>query len=333
MDHKLNARLNLFGRYNYSPSELTQRGVGGNSLSTVSPTTTTTQTATVGATWAISPVAANDFRFNYSRTDASSSDSLDSFGGAVPLGALPFPSPFTARNGGFQFGVLTLQGTNNNYALAAGAGAHNQQRQLNVLDSVSIQKGSHGLKFGVDYRRLSPRFNYPTYLQNSYFFDIPSAETGTLYYSGVESSLPVTFLFRNLGVFAQDTWRVASRLTITYGLRWDVDFVPSTLSGPEFNAVTGFNLSDLSNLALLPSGTAPYKTKWGNVAPRIGLAYQLSQNERWQTVLRGGFGGFYDLASSEAGNTLGLLTYPFGAIGYVLGTPFWRHFYVSFECS
>ena len=109
-------------------------------------------------------------------------------------------------------------------------------------------------------------------------------------------------LFRNLGVFAQDTWRVVPRLTLTYGLRWDTDFVPTSLSGPGFAAVVGFNLSNLANLALAPAGTPPYKTTYGNVAPRIGLAYQVSQNPQWQTVLRGGFGVFYDLATSEAGN-------------------------------
>jgi len=319
VDHKLTDRLNLFGRYNYSPSKLSQRGSGGSSLSTLSPTTATTQTATVGATWTISPVVANDFRFNYSSTDASSSPRLDAFGGAVPLGTLPFPSPFTARNGGFVFNVFSL---GNNPALSTGAGGHNQQRQWNVLDSVSMQKRSHSLKFGVDYRRLSPSQNSATYVQLNNFSDIPSAETGTLLFSVVESGLPATVLFRNLGVFAQDTWHVAPRLTITYGLRWDVDLAPSTLSGPRFNAVSGFNLSDLSNLTLLPSGTSPYKTKWGNAAPRIGLSYQLSQNERWQTVLRGGFGVFYDLASSEAGNLLGGLTYPFGALGFLVGPPF-----------
>ena len=318
VDHKINDRLNLFGRYDYSPSNLSQRGGGDTSLSTVVPTTTNTQTATVGATWAISPVAANDFRFNYSSTDASSSYGLNAFGGAVPLGALPFPSPFTTRNGEFIFNVFSL---GNNYGFSAGAAGHNQQRQLNVLDSVSVKKGSHILKFGVDYRRLSPRSNSATYVQNNNFSDIPSAETGALYDSALESSLPVTLLFRNLGVFAQDTWHVAPRLTITYGLRWDVDFVPSSISGPEFSAVTGFNLSDLSNLALLPSGTAPYKTKWGNIAPRIGLAYRFSQNERSQTVLRGGFGVFYDLASSEAGNFLGSSAYPFGAFAYITGIP------------
>jgi hypothetical protein len=320
VDHKLSNRLNLFGRYNYSPSKLTQRGGVGPTLSTVSPATITTQTATIGATWAISPLAANDFHFNYSSTDASNSARLDSFGGAVPLGTLPFPSPFTARNGDFGFLVI---GLGPNGALFAGANAHNQQRQLNILDNVSLQKGSHSLKFGVDYRRLSPRLDPAAYGQVNIFIDVPSAETGTTALSNVFSSLPATILFRNLGVFAQDTWRIMPRLTMTYGLRWDVDFVPSSISGPEFSAVTGFDLANLSNLTLLPAGTPPYKTRWGNLAPRIGLAYQVSESQRWQTVLRGGFGIFYDLASSEAGNGVNsLFNYPFGSEVSVFGIPF-----------
>lgn len=307
VDHKLNDRLNLFGRYNYSPSELSQRGSSGGSLNTVLSEKITTQTGTIGATWGISSIAANDLRFNYSSTVASSSFGMDSFGGAVPLTTLPFPSPFTAQTALFQFTVISL-GTSGS-SLVAGPSSHNEQHQINVVDGVSVQKGSHGLKFGIDYRRLSPRYDSPAYRQENIFGNIPSAETGSSYFNYLVSYLPVTLLFRNLGVFAQDTWRIVPRLTMTYGLRWDVDLVPS--SNPEFNAVTGFDLRDLSNLALLPAGTPPYKTNWGNIAPRIGLAYQVSASQRWQTVLRGGFGVFYDLATSEAGNNVGLSLYPF----------------------
>jgi hypothetical protein len=317
VDHRLNDKLNLFVRYNHSPSELTQRGSSA-SLNSVSPVKITTQTATVGALLVISPVAANDFRFNYSSTDASSSENLDSFGGAVPLRTLPFPSPFTAQDGSFAFTVFAL---GNNPSLLAGVTAHNLQRQLNILDGVSLQKGSHNLKFGIDYRRLSPRLAPPAYSQQPIFFTMPSADTGTTAAALVYSSLPVTFLFRNLGLFAQDSWHVVPRLTVTYGLRWDVDFVPS--ASPDFNAVTGFDLSNLSNLALLPAGTPPYKTRWSNIAPRIGLAYQASDRQAWQTVLRGGFGIFYDLASSEAGNGVGSSdNYPFGSFSEVLGPNF-----------
>jgi len=323
VDHKLNDRLTIFGRYNYSPSELVLRGgpAGADALSSVIPTATTTQTGTIGVTWAISPVAANDFRFNYSSTDASSSSSMDNFGGAVPLATLPLPSSFTTRDAAFDFTVLSLG--NNYLSLGAGAIAHNQQRQINIVDSVSVQKRSHSLKFGIDYRRLSPRVAPLAYSQVNFFLDIPSAETESgLLGSEIFSDLPVTFLFRNLGIFAQDTWHIAPRLTMTYGLRWDVDFVPLSISGPELNAVTGFDLSNLSNLALLPAGTPPYHTRWGNIAPRIGIAYQVSQSQRWQTVLRGGFGVFYDLATSEVGNIVNSNLYPLGGSKSVNGPNF-----------
>ena len=319
IDHKLSDKLNMFARYNYSPSELTQRGVGGVALSSLVPTRITTQTATVGVTRALSTVAANDFRFNYSSTDSSSSTSLDNFGGAVPLRALPFPTPFTSQNAEFGFVIYSL----GNYSgISAGANAHNRQRQLNFVDGVSVQRGPHSLKFGFDFRRLSPQLEPAAYSQSASFSDVASAGTGTTEFVYVTSSLPTALLFRNLGVFAQDTWHVVPRLTLTYGLRWDTDFAPASLSGPGFAAAVGFNLSNLNNLALAPVGTPPYKTTHDNIAPRIGLAYLVSQNPQSQTVLRGGFGLFYDLATSEAGNISSSLDYPFGSYSLLFGSGF-----------
>jgi len=111
-----------------------------------------------------------------------------------------------------------------------------------------------------------------------------------------------TLRLRNVGLFAQDTWRASRRLTLVYGLRWDVDFAPS--SNPGLLAVTGYNLNNLSSLALASPGTPPFHTPYDNIAPRLGLAYQIRENPKSQTVLRGGFGVFYDLATSEVGASL-----------------------------
>jgi outer membrane receptor protein involved in Fe transport len=318
VDHKLSNNWSLFGRYDYSPSEIDQRGSGTLALSIVSPTRITTQTGTVGATWLISPTITNDLRFNYSRTSASGSSYLDTFGGAVPLSPLPFPSPITPQNGLFSFRVISLTQDQ----LNVGQNERNVQRQINLVDSVSISKGAHSLKFGVDFRRLSPSFAPQAYSQAADFLDVPSTENGNPLLAIIESNVSATLLFRNLGVYGQDTWRIAPRLTLTYGLRWDVDFVPSSLSGPNLAAVTGFNLNSPSNLALAPSGTLPYKTTYGNVAPRLGLAYQLRQSQEWQTVVRGGFGVFYDLASSEVGNEIFGAVYPFGCLALKFGVTF-----------
>jgi hypothetical protein len=307
VDHKATDKLTLFGRYNSSPSSIDQRGESSTvSLSTVNETRITTQTGTGGATWAISPITANDLRFNYSRTSATSDSSLDHFEGAIPLLAVPYPAPYSSQNAAFAFGIFSLQQD----ALEVGHSGRNVQRQINVVDSLSLQKGSHTMKFGIDFRRLSPIYGPPGYKQDAYFSDVPSAENGTLSLTYLESDLSSALLFRNLGLYGQDTWRATPRVTVTYGLRWDVDFVPKSLNGPNIAAVTGFNPTDLANVGLAPAGTPPFSTQYGNVAPRIGLAYQVHQGREFQTVLRGGFGLFYDLATSEIGNTLAF-GYPF----------------------
>jgi hypothetical protein len=317
IDHRFNDKLNLFGRYNYSPSQITQRGLGGSdALSVLVPVRITTQTATVGSTWVLSRTVTNDLRINYSRTNGHSFATLDNFGGAVPLASLPFPSPFTSSNATFSFEPFSLSSG----LLAKGENQRNLLQQLNIIENFTVQRGEHSLKFGVDFRRLSTLYAPPVYTQSAFFLDIPSAEAGNLFLGEPTSFRAPTLLFHNIGVFAQDTWRISSRLTMTYGIRWDVDVAPS--SNPSLLGVTGFNLNDLSGLALAPVGTPPFKTTYGNVAPRIGIAYQLARSQNWQTVIRGGFGVYFDLASSEVGNLIGEAGYPFSAFNLVFGGAF-----------
>jgi outer membrane receptor protein involved in Fe transport len=187
------------------------------------------------------PAAAvtNDLRFNYSRTEATGAYALDHFEGAAPLVSFPLPNPYDAQNADLNVVVDSLVGN----SIVVGKSVRNVQRQFNIVDNLSLQRGSHGLKFGVDYRRLTPIFSPALYQQAAFFSGVSSASAGNVDVGAlVLSSLGSTFLFRNLGVFAQDTWRIMPRLTMTYGVRWDVDFVPST----------GFDLNDLSGLALAP---------------------------------------------------------------------------------
>jgi hypothetical protein len=317
IDHKL-GNWEIFGRYNYSPSQIVQRGFAGSPLNDLSPIRITTQTGTLAAALVVSQSMTNDLRFNYSRTDATSSSHLDDFGGAVPFNTLAFANSFTSDNSKLNFELITLTGG----GLLVGKGEHVVQNQVNVVDGFTLQKNTHSLKFGADFRRLSPTFSPPAYFQAPIFFDVASAEMGNPFFSVVQSAVGATMLFHNLGVYAQDTWRVFPRLTVTYGLRWDVDFAPSSLRGPGLAAVTGFNLNNLSNLALAPVGTAPFSTKYGNVAPRVGIAYELSPKPNWQTVVRSGFGVFYDLASSEVGNLFADAGYPFSARTMIFGGTF-----------
>jgi hypothetical protein len=310
IDHRVNDKLTLFGRYNNSPSELLSRQ---GTLSILQDSDIRIQTGTVGATWSLSAAITNDLRFNYSRSASSFSTNLDNFGGAVPLtaSALSFPSPFTLRNAGLLIRIFS------GLSLTDGQQGRFLQQQYNLVDTLSAQRGSHGLKFGVDYRRLNPTHYAQQYRQVLFFTNIASVETGQLFLGAVLSARDATLRLQNLGAFAQDNWRISSRLTLTYGLRWDLDFAPS--SDPAFPAVTNFNVRNLSTLGLAPPGTPPYTTTYGNVAPRIGGAYQLSQRQGWETVFRGGFGVFYDLATTQTGNLLSSSRYPFGGFKQFFG--------------
>jgi Carboxypeptidase regulatory-like domain/TonB dependent receptor-like, beta-barrel len=316
VDHRLTDKLTLFGRYDYAPSELVQRPGSfiGYALSVVSLERIPTQTATVGATWAAYPRLTNDLRANYSRVDSKQANGLDNFGGATPISSsvAGLPSPYTAQNSAVTLFVDNLNGA----VLSIGNGIDVQsQRQFNLVDSVSLQVGSHALKIGTDYRRLMPISAATAYRQEADFATVTDMESGSSGFAAVSASSHVPLVLQNLGLFAQDTWRIHPRLTLTYGLRWDVDFTPRTSNGPSLPTVVNFN--DLPNLALAPPGTRVFSTQFGNIAPRIGADYQLLQKTGWESVLRGGWGLFYDLATTQL-QVVGAY-YPFGSISFVSG--------------
>jgi hypothetical protein len=319
LDDKPWKSLSIFGRYNYSPSSLQQHGAFGDSPNVVETSEITTKTATAGSTWNLNTNVVGDFRFNYSKTASSGMLSLDNLGGAVPLTNLPLPPRFTAQDSGFSFSIMSL--TNNN-GLQTGTLQSNLQNQINLVDNISVQRGSHNIRLGVDYRRLSPQFQPHVYDQQVTFSDVASTEIGTPLVAFVEADRSATVLLHNLGAFVQDTWRAFSGLTFTYGVRWDVDFAPSIANGPAIPSVTGYNLTNLSGIGLAPPGTPPFQTTFSNFAPRFGVAYQLRQSPRWGTILRAGSGVFYDLATQQVGNAILGGTYPFGAINLFFGGRF-----------
>lgn len=317
LDHSLAKSLNLFGRFNYSPSNYATRA-GGFTANTISTISNKTTTGTAGATWTTSAQAVNDFRFNYSYSGGHIDYNMDSFGGGnvAPLAAL-LPSPYTTRDAIVV--VVPLVGANMLYGVGKWTG--NSQHQYNVVDSLSVQRGTHSLKLGVDYRRLSPNYSPTGYQSDVLFSALQDFEQGSSESTILNHEVGATFLYHNLSLFVQDAWRINPRVTMTYGLRWDVDFVPTVKSGPRFPAITGFSSTDLSSLALAPVGTAIYRTPYGNVAPRVGGAYQISQSPSWGLVLRSGFGVFYDLVSTQVGSD-NINYYPYDAAKIIAPVPF-----------
>jgi len=306
IDHKIDTNLSLFGRYNYSPSTIEARQT--TSLSSLTTNSSTTHTLTLGLTASLAPNTGNELRANYSNVRGTSSSQLDDFAGATPLPeGLLFPPGLSSANSNLGF-ILLGAGTSTSGlgALLAGKTASNEQRQINVIDNLSVIVKNHQLRFGIDYRWLSPIAGNPAYQQSLFFLGVtggpgfamsgvPLAATVTAFQSDV------TLSSRNFSLYGQDAWKIGPRLTVTYGLRWDIDpALHGKGTGSEPFTVTNFN--DPANMGLAPRGTRLYQTTYGNIAPRVGLAYQLHDRQGWESVLRGGIGTFYDFSSGSLGN-------------------------------
>jgi len=307
LDHHFSQSLSVFGRYAYAPSENRSRGEG-HSLNTITTNDFDVQTLTLGFTDIIQPRITNDFRFNWSISQGSSSISLDALGGAVPLSAEGvIPAPFSLQNAAFGFDIFSGQNT----FLELGRNSHNVQRQLNFVDNLGMQIGGHLIKVGIDFRRLNPTLGPSLYVQEPLFADVASALSAAPLETVVDSKVTVNSHYLNYSLWGQDSWKATSRLTVTYGLRWDYNPAPTGRGSNGLGAVAVRNETNLAALTLAPAGAPLYEASKNNVAPRFGFAYQVRNAAGAEAILRGGFGVFYDLGSGPTGDAFAF--FPFQA--------------------
>jgi hypothetical protein len=312
MDHVVGSKWSFFGRANYAPSETKQRGSNLSPLNNVNTVRIKTLTLTSGATYIASPKVTADLRFNYSRNQGVSIFAVDELGGGVPpADSLLFPSPHSS-NESLLFFLVAPGGRNP--VLTVGRNSDHLQRQHNLVANVSVLAGGHQLKFGADYRRMTPLWRTRVYGQTIQFSGVLSAtgaaSPGTAV-SGITlaaiaaASEPNSAVFENVSTYFQDTWKVSRQLTLTYGLRWDVNPAPKG----EKDLVSATGLDNPATFALAPVGTSLYETTYGNFGPRIGFAYHLREQSNFATVIRGGWGTFYDLGSGFLGNAFNSFPY------------------------
>ena len=166
-------------------------------------------------------------------------------------------------------------------------------------------KGTHTLKFGARYIRhdfngfsaISPRgtFSYSTQFTRQ----IGASSGGSAladfalgaYFSATRSVQSGVFGMRmwETGFFAQDDWRVTNRLTLSYGLRHEMQSPPFEVNNQWANfdlgtgqwRLPGVNGNNRSLRNLFTDG----------YAPRLGIAYLLTKDSK--TVLRAGAGYFW----------------------------------------
>ncbi len=294
VDHQLN-KLTFFARYNYAPSNNITR-LGGSQLNNPRSAFFKTHTLTAGTTWIVNSKMSNEFRANFSHQDAGTTLFLDNFGGAVPITTSLLPSAVPQNDTFFTVTIINIATTR----FILGRNGEGVQRQLNLIDNLSMVAGNHQLKFGVDYRRLNPSALSRSADLNYTFTTPDNVRNSIINISTVTRKSPVDYAYSNFSAYAQDAWKTKQRLTLTYGLRWDVNPAPHGRNNTTIYAAS--QTDNLATLTFAPAGTPLWKTNYGDFAPRIGAAYRLSKSG--STVLRGGFGVFYDLPAGAISNVV-----------------------------
>jgi hypothetical protein len=181
-----------------------------------------------------------------------------------------------------------------------------------VLDNFSWKIGAHDVKFGGIFYRTSISQYFDHWFRGRIKFDdLQDFLTGTvesgLQYSGDSDRNTYE---NNFGFYGQDTFRATSRLTLTYGLRWDYIGVVGEKNNLLSNITslapsTGIGSYTLTQVGQ-PGLSRLYNPDYRTFAPRVSAAWDLTGKQK--TVVRAGWGMFYDAFSQDM--VLGHLPYP-----------------------
>jgi hypothetical protein len=166
-----------------------------------------------------------------------------------------------------------------------------------LFGNVSLTKGRHSYKAGIEWRR--------TFI-NSF---IDSGHRGKLVFNSLDDFLAgaidggssadgdgTRYSYQNgSGAYLLDSWRLSSRITLNYGLRWDYYGV----IGAENKAFSIFDVKTggLETVGAAGGPASLYPKDWADFAPRLSVADDLMGNGK--LVIRAGGGIYYDGPSQD----------------------------------
>ncbi len=243
IDHHVNDRDELSLRYSlYEVDSRNSRGVGGlSAISAAAALHDIDQTIAVSNIFTLSPRTVNETRGQFTRSNLT----------ALPNDAT---GPAVSISGVASFGTLSYSPTGR------------LDKLYEVVDNLSHQAGNHSLRVGADFLFNDLTITFPMSNRGSYSFSsLNNFINGTYNNSGYTQSFGNPIVPQtnpNLGLYAQDEWKLNPSLTLNAGLRYDLQFLKSIA------------------------------TDTNNISPRLGFAW--SPFAHRTTVVRGSFGIFYD---------------------------------------
>ncbi len=243
IDHQVSGRDQLSVRYSlYDAVASNARGAGGlNAPSASSGLDNRDQTVAFSNVWTLSPRTVNETRaqFAHSNLQALSTDLV---------------GPAISISGVASFGTLS------------GSPQKRRNAMVQVVDSISHQRGAHALRAGVDVLFNSDTINFPRSYRGAYTFSsLANFLAGTYNNSGFTQTFGVVDVSQsnpNVGLYLQDEWKAGSTLTLNLGMRYDLQMLETIT------------------------------TDTNNVSPRMGFAWSPFASRR--TVVRGGTGLYFD---------------------------------------
>ncbi len=284
-DYHLNEHQVLTGRFIYANSTQTEEDAAPLRKEWLSQTAPTTQVFGVDWTWTPNSRLVNVARFSYNRFDET----------IAPVDANVNPTQYGLNTGitdprlfGFprinpSTSYFDYLGGNSSWPLATSP-SHTE----NYSDTVSYNVGKHAIRFGGDFSNGGVDYFRAGYGRGRVDFHyLPDFLTGNvrawrLLYGDSARNLSM----KSFGLFVQDDFRATRRLTLNFGLRYDVTRPIKDSKNRLANYVpsrgvlqVGYGISE------------SYKTNWANFSPRVGAAWDVFGTGK--TILRAGFGMIY----------------------------------------
>jgi len=318
IDRYQSQKLHMFGRYSFLQVDQTVPGAfgfaaGGPNFATTAfagAASLRDQSLSYGIDYVITPKWLTDFRFGFFRyrvfvnpNGLGTSPAKDA--GIPGLNLDDYYTSGMPRfnmtgTGGFAFGYAL--GTN-----SCNCPLNEQENEFQWVGNVTHNFGNHSMKFGMDYRyQQNLRVPSDSHRAGELTFDATTTQgpnggglsLASLLLGDVQSftryisnSTDAAERQKRFFTYVQDTWRITPKLTVNYGLRWEIYF-PQYVNGKDRggfqNLATGEVLITGENGIGMNGNVSTALTHF---APRLGIAYEIAP----KTVVRAGYGRSYDV--------------------------------------